>query len=253
MTARLIVTADDYGLAREVDDGIVDLVAAGCVTAVSVLVNRPCAPDLSRLGGVAPGLHLDLTLGQPASSVPVPSLVGGDGAFRGDAGAQLEALDLADVAREWRAQLAAFQALAGRAPAHLDVHKHLHARDGRLLELVLELARPHRIPVRSLDAGMRTRCRAAGVPAADHFLGGVEPGPYWTPARLCAALARLPDGITELMCHPGRGVVALPGLAYASERNAERDAFLHEDVGAALARCELAGFAAAFAQRKASP
>lgn len=251
---RLVVTADDFGLSPEVDDGIADLAREGRVSAVSAMVNPPCAPDFARLGAVAPGLHLDLLHGRPVSEpAAVPSLVDARGAFRNDPAAQLAALSADDVACEWRAQLAAFRARAGREPAHLDVHKHLHARDGRLFAIALDLARPLGIPVRSLDDGMRARCRAAGVPTADHFVGGVAPAPYWTAERLAAALRSLQPGVTELMCHPGRGVTALPGLFYARERDVERDAFLCPEIGELLAQAPLVGFRDALRLRGNGP
>jgi predicted glycoside hydrolase/deacetylase ChbG (UPF0249 family) len=50
---------------------------------------------------------------------------------------------------------------------------------------------------------MRDRIRAAGCPATDHFLGDAALRPCWTPDRLLAAVAGLPQGTTEIMIHPG--------------------------------------------------
>jgi hypothetical protein len=41
------------------------------------------------------------------------------------------------------------------------------------------------------------------VATADAFLGDAERRPAWTEEALLAALRALPDGLTELMAHPG--------------------------------------------------
>lgn len=244
-TSTLVITADDYGLAPEVDAGIVDLIRKGRVSAVSVLVNPPFRPDRAQLAShpIALGLHLNLTLGLPCCCCDrVPSLIGRAGTFHPEVVTQLASLVPAEVALEWAAQLQAFRTWAGCAPTHLNVHKHLHAHDERLFALALELAHPLGIPVRTLREDMRIRCRAAGVLTTDTFLGDVTPTPYWTIERLLHDLERLPPGLTELMCHPGRGVGCLPGLWYAQQRNTERETFLDPVVGELLCWISLQKF-----------
>ena len=45
--------------------------------------------------------------------------------------------------------------------------------------------------------------RAEGVLTTDAFLGDAALRPCWTRERLLAALSSLPEGVVELMCHPG--------------------------------------------------
>ena len=66
--ARVIVTADDYGLSRGVDDGILRSFHEGVVRSTTVLVNFPDAVEsVARLpqAGLELGIHLNLTAGPP--------------------------------------------------------------------------------------------------------------------------------------------------------------------------------------------
>jgi chitin disaccharide deacetylase len=244
MTARpwLVICADDAGLAPEVDAGILETISAGAVGQVSVFVNPPHAADLAafRAAGIALGLHANLTQGRPcAPAARVPSLVDACGCFFPDGRERAAAFDAGEVALELAAQLAAFEALTGARPTHIDFHKHIHAHDARILALGLEHARRLGVPLRTLDHAMRAQCRAAGVASADHFLGGVRPPPYWTRERLCAAIGALEPGVTEIVCHPGKGMRPVPGLWYCAERDVEREALASDEVRRALSAVQL--------------
>jgi hypothetical protein len=242
----LIINADDAGLAPEVDAGILEAARAGTVTSASLCVNPPHAPAVAalRAAGVSLGLHATFTQGMPcAPAARVPTLVDAEGRFFLDGRERLAAFSAADIETELAAQAARFEALVGAPPTHLDFHRHLHARDARVLAAAEALAAALRIPLRAVSAGMRAACRAAGVAAADHFLGGVAPAPYWTRERLRAAIADLPEGITELMCHPAKGMRPAPGIRYCAERDVEREALLSAEVRRCCAAAALANFA----------
>jgi len=229
MTGRwLIVVADDLGLSPEVDAGILETVRAGTVTTADLLVNPPYTADMAPFtaAGTALGLHLNLTHGSPcAGPGDVPSLVGGDGRFLARREDTLARLTAADAENEMRRQLERFRELVGRGPCHLSVHKHLHAHDPRLLRLAATLARECGAPLRSVDTATRAACRAMSTLTNDEFLGEVRPAPYWTLDRLRELAATPAEGLTELMCHPGRGVKPIPGLWYLAERDTERETF----------------------------
>jgi len=241
----LIINADDLGLSPEVDAGILDCVTAGAVTAVSLMVNPPYEADLAPFvaAGVSLCLHWNLTLGSPvAPAAGVPSLVDNDGRFVPSVDALLARLDPRDAERELRAQLDCFRRIAGREPAQLNFHKHLHAGDERLLEIAVALARETGAPLRAINPAMRDHCRACGVRTTDHFVGDVAPAPYWTEARLREVLATIPPGETELMCHPGRNVRFIAGLTYLAERDTERETFTSPEARMLLAEFRLCGF-----------
>jgi len=173
---RLLVVADDLGYDPAIDRGILEAHCRGLVTAASAMVDTPFAAATLAAAprSLAMGLHLVLPEGA-------------------DAGRAREELSR---------QVARFEALRGSFPSHLDGHRHVHADPG-VLAALLPWAAAHGVRVRALDPAMRDRVRAAGAPATDRFLGDAAMRPCWTLERLLAALAELPAGTSELMCHPG--------------------------------------------------
>ncbi|MFL5261591.1 MAG: ChbG/HpnK family deacetylase [Anaeromyxobacteraceae bacterium] len=194
----LLVNADDLGYDPEIDRGILEAHARGIVTAATAMVDTPYA---ARALAAAPAT-LDLGLHAVLEG--------------GLAGAALEA----DLER----QLARFTALRGSAPTHLDSHRHAHAHPDAE-PIFARVAARHRLPLRAIDGGMRARLRAAGVRTADAFLGDAAVFPFWTRARLSAALAALPPGAVELMCHPGYAPSAAR-TRFGAEREVELDALV---------------------------
>ena len=71
---RLIINADDFGISRGVNIGIVEAAKAGVVTAASLIVNLPDFADaLDRTlscPALSLGLHLNLTVGRPLTAAP---------------------------------------------------------------------------------------------------------------------------------------------------------------------------------------
>jgi chitin disaccharide deacetylase len=151
----------------------------------------------------------------------------------------------AGVAAELRRQVDRFAALRGAPPTHLDSHQHAHAR-AEFLAAFLEVAAERRLPLRTLDDGMRSAARARGVDTADAFRGDAALRPCWTPRRLAEELELLPDGLTELMAHPGYRPVRARS-SFAAEREVELAAVCHGRVRAAVGRLriELCTWAAA--------
>lgn len=244
----LIINADDAGLHPDIDAGILDAVTAGTVTSISLFVNGPYVPDIRPFldAGVSLGLHFNLTQGHPCSD-PVPaSLVDKNGAFFCDGHERLESFNERDVHKELGAQLARFIDIAGAGPSHLDAHKHLHRRGGAIFTIMLEAAGELGIPLRCPTDMMKHHCRRAGVATADHFIGAVDPAPYWTEDRIAGELSGLSPGITEMMCHPGRKTGPIEGLRYVAQRDTERKALLSGRTKELLAGLRLTNFREAF-------
>lgn len=247
----LIINADDAGLSPEVDAGILETIRSGAVTSVSLFVNPPFRTDLEPfiVSGVSIGLHLNLVLGTPCSSLPALPFNGLINsvlppATKGETWQQksLETLCLHDVKEEFQSQLRRFRELTGKDPTHLDVHKHLHRASFDLFLIVAEMAKDLNLPLRCLDNVMRAACKSAGVRTADFFIGDVYPSPYWTVERLREQLTGLPDGITELMCHPAADMKAMTGLRYVKERDGEREALTSRGIKELLAPFQLVNF-----------
>ena len=247
---RLIVNADDFGLTRGVSRGILDASRDGVVTSTTVMVNLGPQDDLDEeaqaLDSLALGLHVNLTWGVPVSgAAAVPSLVGPDGWLVRDVRAAAARATAEDVRRETEAQIERFTLRFGRPPTHLDSHHHAHRQPG-IMDAVLDVVVSAGLPLRSQDSGFREGLRRHGVATPDHFLGGDDPAPYWTVERLLDALATLPLGVTELMCHPGRYDETLAYSRYGRERETELAALLHPEARATIERLgiELASFSA---------
>lgn len=121
-----------------------------------------------------------------------------------------------DIYTELRAQIEKIFS-AGLRPTHLDSHKHTHLWLA-VFRVVVRLAHEFRIPyVRlpfdAIPPFSRAPFRFArryyirlirdyDVRMADHFLGFRLTGSL-TEETLASAIRKLPDGMTEFMCHPG--------------------------------------------------
>ncbi|MGZ6071500.1 MAG: carbohydrate deacetylase [Myxococcaceae bacterium] len=196
---RLIINADDLGYDPAVSEGIVLAIRSGVVTSATLMVNMPHSGHGATLArGLPVGLHLNLSRGSPLDAAFPPELLR-SGAFDESL---VSALPAEVVAAEAEAQLVRAEALLGSAPTHVDVHRHLHRAPGVLAGLA-EVAARRGLPVRALDAAMRTELRSTGVRTTDHFVGEAGGEAYWTETRFAETVGQLPEGITELMCHPG--------------------------------------------------
>jgi chitin disaccharide deacetylase len=235
---RLIINADDLGYDPAVDRGLLRAMREGLVTSATLMVNTPYSAEAARAAqGLAIGLHLNLARGRPVSPRFPPALLS-DGAF---VESRAPELPQEVVEAETRAQLQLGEALLGRRPTHLDVHKHLH-RHSAVLAAVAAVAEELALPVRALDAAMRATVRAHGVATTDAFLGEAGREAYWTLPRFLAALSALQEGTTELMCHPGESPSEVVS-GYASQRQVELETLTSAEArrvleGAGLLLCD---------------
>jgi hypothetical protein len=172
----LVVNADDLGYDPEIDRGILEAHQRGIVTSATAMVDTPFAEAALRSAPRSLGVGLHAVF-EPGASA-------------------------ADAEAALRRQLARFAELRGVAPTHLDSHKHAHAAPA-VLDAFATVASELGLPVRAIDAAMRTALRARGVATADRFLGDAARRPAWTPEALLLALSGIEEGVTELMAHPG--------------------------------------------------
>jgi chitin disaccharide deacetylase len=224
MTKALIINADDLGYDPAVTRGILEAMDRGVVSSTTMMVNGPHSEDAAALArGRSVGLHLNLARWPPVSNAFPEALL-----LRGELSEPVaERLPADVVEREALGQLDRLEALLGAAPTHVDVHKHLHRHPG-IFEGLRRAARARGLPVRALDAPMREMLRADGVATPSGFVGDAGVEPYWTLDRLRAALAALPEGLTELMCHPGHAPASIQS-GYSWQRETELATFTHPD------------------------
>lgn len=255
---RLIVNGDDFGLAREVNRAVVRAHRDGILTTTSLMVMSPFAAEAVQLARDNPrlgvGLHLVLVQGVPASAdARATGLARANGGFRESAiPAALRyffdpKLHRA-VLREVRAQLERYRdtGLAlDHVDGHLNVHLHpmLQATLARLVpEFGIRAVRLTREPIapnlrydprhrlrktfegvvlRFLSRIAASRLAPLGVVAADRTLGLHQSGGC-DEAYLTHALSTLPEGVSELYCHPAEAQTAemrrlMPGYRPADE------------------------------------
>jgi chitin disaccharide deacetylase len=219
----LIVNADDFGLSDPVNAGIAEAHEQGIVTSASLMVRRPAvaaAVEAARHHpGLAVGIHLDL----------------GEWVYEGGqwrvAYERCSSQEPSEVERECRAQVETFRHLLGRDPTHVDSHQHVHMSE----------------PVASVAAAL---AEELGVPLRAHairyeggFYGQTGKGEPWPEGiaveYLVELVESLPQGWTEIGCHPGLGVGGSES-SYAAEREQEVRSLCEPSVRSALERAGVA-------------
>jgi chitin disaccharide deacetylase len=226
----LIITADDFGLDLRVNEAVERAYRNGVLSAASLMVSAKAAPDAigraRRLPSLRVGLHLVLADGGaclPPSEIP--DLVNGDGRFHDSMvrdGFRFFFLPRvrAQLAMEIRAQFEAFAA-TGLPLDHVNTHKHFHLHP-TVLSLVLKIGRDFgmraiRLPreaaapfgLRPWTTLVKARLDHHGIAHNDQVIGIAQSGQMDETAFI-EALERLPDGVTEIYCHPAvRGDCAL--------------------------------------------
>ena len=249
---RLIINADDFGISRSVNDGVIEAAHSGGITSASLMVNLPDSADAvaraRQCRGISVGLHFNLTVGEAltgpsslthgntAEFYPLPRLL---------AAASLGMIDAADVERECLAQIDRMTR-AGFPPTHFDSHRHVHTHPSiypSVLRAVQSRRIPHvRVPCEPLDvntgvlgatvkksllllSARRSRRLGSGAGTATTtaqnitgFVGISLQGDAAFGDRLFALVRDLPAGTTELMTHPG----------YADADLAKRDTYIVE-------------------------
>jgi chitin disaccharide deacetylase len=184
----LIVNADDLGASRGVNHGIIEAHEHGIVTSASLMVYGSAAAEAAEFARgsskLGLGLHVELRRWRM-------SLVPGRGAALSAAGIRRH------VSRELHRQLERFRLLVGRDPTHLDSHQHRHTWP--LTQPMFErTARELRIPLRRTALGVRF----CGDFYGHDGRGRPDPDAI-TSEALIQLLEQIPEGATELCCHPG--------------------------------------------------
>ncbi len=235
----LIVNADDFGLTAGVNRAIIEAHSRGILTSATVMANMPAFDEAVRLAKDHPslgvGLHFNIAQGCPiAPASDVQSLLDANGEFAGTSMALLGraltgSLKINEVELELRAQIERVLN-AGLKLTHIDSHKHTHALPP-VCEAIVRVIGDYQINAvrlprerwqfpgfdssakqiaQSLAAyGLTQLCRVgesalrkAEVKTPDSFFGVSQTG-FWTKRWLMELIESLPEGISELMCHPG--------------------------------------------------
>lgn len=146
---RLVVNADDFGLAESVNRGIIASHRHGILTSASLLANgsafAPAVASSLESPNLAIGVHLNLSAGPPVSATLRDSTLLDErrefylNPWRIGMKAFLRQIRPEEVHAEFRAQI--IQVLdAGLTPTHLDGHLHVHILP-QIAPIVIALAR----------------------------------------------------------------------------------------------------------------
>lgn len=230
-----VMCADDFALTAGVSRGILELLAAGRISATGAMTNRPhwrvFAPELMAFSGKADlGVHLNLTCAEPLG---VMASLAPDGRFPALGTLARAAVTsrhaCMEIGGEIRRQLDAFEDAAERAPDFVDGHQHVHALPGirgQVIEAIRSrypagtvylrdpsdkaaailrrnVATGKALAVAAMACGLAGQAKAAFIPVNQGFSGFSA----FDPARDFAAdMAHSLESLGRrhlVMCHPG--------------------------------------------------
>jgi hopanoid biosynthesis associated protein HpnK len=218
--------------------------------------------------GLGVGVHLNLSDGPPVAAPElVTSLVNNSGEFEGGPESLLlriasRGLAAYEVEQEWQAQIEKVRD-AGIQPTHLDGHKHVHMLPG-LFEIALRLAKRYAVRairvaheastlraalstgeelhtaavlkqgvqargLKLLARDAREQAEQAGISTTDYFCGIAQTGEM-TKDGVAQLLRSLPEGTTELMCHPGYADEALQNTPTRLQKSRQTELEILTDV-----------------------
>jgi chitin disaccharide deacetylase len=239
---QLILNADDFGMTRGVNEGIIRAHRDGVLTSATLMANGAEFGDAVSRAKSNPklgvGCHLVL-VGGPAIAPreKISSLADANGNLPESLAGLVARLSsgfirMKAIERELRAQIEKIRS-AGIEPTHLDTHKHTHAHP-KVMEAVGRVAKELGITrirkpmenlrdswettrhetsgrtkeliaaaaARAVTPWFQTIARKYGLRSPDHFLGLAMTGGLG-PAALRRMIDTLSDGSTEIMLHPG--------------------------------------------------
>lgn len=268
---RLVITADDFGLAEEVNEAVDAAHRSGILSAASLMVSGPAAADAvlraRKLPALAVGLHIVLVEGRPTlAQDQIPDLVDRTGRLRRDlakVGVEIACRPAvrSQLRAEIKAQFEAYQQ-TGLLLSHVDAHKHFHlhplvAQDiiaiGRCfgMRALRVPSEPNRILARiengrsntaaSLSSArtmlLQAQARRARLLTPDAVFGWRWSGSF-TSKRMVGLLRNLPCGLIEIYCHPATSD-DFPGHAEGYRNREEFEALLSP---AAMSGLQRSGF-----------
>jgi predicted glycoside hydrolase/deacetylase ChbG (UPF0249 family) len=231
----LIVNADDFGMSHEINEGIKRGVQAGIITSVSVMVNMPFYDEavkfLKKHPEVSVGLHFNITEGSPIlKPKTLGSLLREDNSFFHWSSLIAKFVLGKVMADEIKQELEhQYQKLkkTGLKISHIDSHHHMHLYP-RIFRVLVSFAhergvsalRSRKFSLWSLTNGIKKgptikQCVILALCFLDNFLARNSQDLYdinsiydinWdknlTEKKLLNILDHLPNGITEIICHP---------------------------------------------------
>lgn len=235
---QLIVNADDFGLHTQINKGIIKGFQEGFITSTSLMCSAPAFAEAAELALANPalgvGIHLTLVGGVAPAAAPekVRSLLDEQGLFLPDYVAFASrfycgGVKMSELETELCAQIERGLA-TGIKITHIDSHQHTHVLP-IISDLVVKLCCKYNIKnIRNpheayffeggFSAGMgrkigraglsfcasmaMRKAKAAGLSCPEHFFGMLAGGNL-NAALVGNIIKSLPEGVSEIMTHPG--------------------------------------------------
>lgn len=199
---KLIVNADDLGLSRGVNYGILDAYETGIVSSASLMVNMPAsdhAINLFKNKEIGLGVHLNVTLGKSLGTCPL--LTDQEGFFHRNQ--VLSEKTIEAIIEEFDLQIQ--KALANNLKiTHVDSHHHIHLQSEAIWIKTWALAQKY---------GLKIRCDRAYAYMTEDLLKGVQTTQAFSQDfydqrvhfnhLLFILESHLSKASLELMVHPG--------------------------------------------------
>jgi len=212
---KLIVSADDFGISPRSNRNILYLISLGKINRVGIMVNGEISPkEISELAhsGVKLDIHLD-----------IPRKLGADRKKRNGVIARTVEflkniltgkISTKKVASDWEQQIEKFYTLFGKYPDGINSHEHIHFFPP-FFKAALLLQEKYIIPYIRFGDSIQMRHHTI-IAYIIHFLriinqkacgpDGCVSSNYlvsldWI-SNIDAFLSNLPDGKTEIVCHP---------------------------------------------------
>ena len=221
----LRIIADDLGLTKSVNDGIIFLLKNRKVSGASLMANGEAFEDAvfkcTEVGPLNIGAHLVLVEENSVSGMKFPK---NHRTFF--IKYVLGLIKLPDIEREFSGQLDKITR-AGIKPVFINSHQHLHLLPG-IMDITISLAKIYRIPyirivkeplgskgslfrkaqlifLKFLSLMAKNKIKRAGLKCNDFFVGFINAGNLGlNDLNLVKKLQnKSPDKLIELGCHPG--------------------------------------------------
>ncbi len=238
MERLLIVNADDFGLSKGQNYGIIEACRNGIVTSTTALVNGQAIDHAVQLSrdepSLAIGMHFVLTMGKPLTAMPGLTRDGVLGKWIWQL-AEEDALPLEEITQELVSQYLRFIELFGRKPTHLDSHHHVHMFP-QIFPIVARFAAEQGIALRA------DRQMAFDLPVNLRTTRGFSSAFYGEEISESLFLQVLDDAghrgdrSLEVMCHPAFIDNTIRQSAYCFPRLTELDVLTSASLKGAIAQ-----------------
>jgi predicted glycoside hydrolase/deacetylase ChbG (UPF0249 family) len=287
---RLIVNADDFGIAPGVNRAILELHGAEVLTSATLMARAQATEEAVKMALAMPtlgvGCHVVLVDGEPTSErQSILSLIDrASGMFQSTLGAFLKRLYTArirsaEIEAEAAAQIASLQSYGLRL-THVDTHKHLHMFPPVLRPVLRaakaagiravrnpfeplwsinatkeapEARRAQVVLLRRFESSFRRIVAEEGFVTTEGSIGVLATGTLGI-GVLHSLLAAMPEGVFELVSHPGYRdeVLAAVNTRLHESREIERNALMALREYQGLGLISFADLSGAIEQKAAS-